>query len=427
MSTRTTLPHAVVLGLDSLPGIQTARILSARGVPVIGIAADLGHAFCRTRCCERILPGDPTTGSMIDTLVALGSELEVKAVLVPCEDNSVLEVSRQRARLDELFEVSLPPAEVVDLLIDKVAFYEFAIGQRLPVAPTFILRCREQAIEAAQRLPYPAVLKPPHRTEAWVAYTPAKAVKVSSPEELLAQYDSAARHVDVLIAQKWIAGGDENLYSCNSYYDAANQARVSFTARKLRQWPPRTGISALGEECRNDEVVALTHQLFQSVPYQGLAYLEVKRDDDDGRYYIVEPNIGRPTGRSAIAEAGGVELVYTMYCDAAGLPLPANRTQHYKGVKWIYLRHDLQSAFYYWSQGELTLRDWWRSLQGPKAFAIFSWRDPLPFLLDCLHPLLRAFTRAGRKSRDYSTPPSGSEGGRPGSIPEQALLQQDLR
>lgn len=71
----------------------------------------------------------------------------------------------------------------------------------------------------------------------------------------------------------------------------------------------------------------------------------MKRDPETGRQYAIEANVGRPTGRSAIAEAGGVELLHTMYCDVAGLPLPNGRTQTYKGTKWIDVRHDLQSAF----------------------------------------------------------------------------------
>nr|NIP28096.1 carboxylate--amine ligase [Phycisphaerae bacterium]NIU27426.1 carboxylate--amine ligase [candidate division KSB1 bacterium]NIV01945.1 carboxylate--amine ligase [Phycisphaerae bacterium]NIV70689.1 carboxylate--amine ligase [Phycisphaerae bacterium]NIX31909.1 carboxylate--amine ligase [Phycisphaerae bacterium] len=120
--------------------------------------------------------------------------------------------------------------------------------------------------------------------------------------------------------------------------------------------------------------------LFKSVNYRGLGYVEIKRDERSGKYFIVEPNIGRPTGRSAIAEAGGVELLYTMYCEAIGWPLPANREQSYKGVKWVHLLRDLQSALYYWRRGELTLTEWWQSLRGPKTYALFSWRDPVPFL-----------------------------------------------
>ena len=108
----------------------------------------------------------------------------------------------------------------------------------------------------------------------------------------------------------------------------------------------------------------------------------MKRDQRTGKHYIIEPNIGRPTGRSAIAEAGGVELLYTKYCDLLALPLPPNREQKYIGTKWIYLRHDAQSALYYWWKGELTLADWWRSIRGRKWDAVFSWNDQAPFWYD---------------------------------------------
>jgi D-aspartate ligase len=85
----------------------------------------------------------------------------------------------------------------------------------------------------------------------------------------------------------------------------------------------------------------------------------MKRDERSGKYFIIEPNIGRPTGRSAIAEAGGVELVYTMYSDALRWPLPENHMQNYGGVKWISMRRDFQSALYHWREGRLTLRGWY--------------------------------------------------------------------
>ena len=46
-------PYAVVVGMDNATatGLQTARILRARGVPVIGIATDPTHWSYRTRVC----------------------------------------------------------------------------------------------------------------------------------------------------------------------------------------------------------------------------------------------------------------------------------------------------------------------------------------------------------------------------------------
>lgn len=229
-------------------------------------------------------------------------------------------------------------------------------------------------------------------------------MQVDTPEEFVAQATAALRHVPGLIAQQWIAGTDTDLYSCNCCYSEDGELLVTFTAKKIRQWPPRTGISSLGEACDAPEVAAMAHALFSAVDYRGLGYFEAKRDPRDGKHYIIEPNIGRPTGRSAIAEAGGVELVYTHYCAAAGLPLPENRTQVPGEVKWIHLRHDLQSAAFYLSKRELSLRGWVRSLRGRKHFAIFDARDPVPFVLDCIHPLRRALTREGRQSANCGRP-----------------------
>ena len=108
----------------------------------------------------------------------------------------------------------------------------------------------------------------------------------------------------------------------------------------------------------------------------------MRRSNLTGKYFIIEPNVGRPTGRSATAEANGVELIYTMYCDALGWPLPANREQKEGEVKWIYLRRDIQSAFLSWRHKELTLRKWWQSIRGPKWDAVFSWTDQAPFWYD---------------------------------------------
>jgi predicted ATP-grasp superfamily ATP-dependent carboligase len=116
----------------------------------------------------------------------------------------------------------------------------------------------------------------------------------------------------------------------------------------------------------------------------------MKRDSRTGAMMIIEPNVGRPTGRSAIAEGGGVELVYTAYCDAAGLPLPAARTQQYVGTTWLDVRRDMQAAAVGMRRGELTPREWLTSLRGPRTHAIWSSRDPRPFATDLANVVVSA-------------------------------------
>jgi len=376
--------YAIVIGLDCITGLQTARILAHRGVPVIAIAKNPHHFACRTRVCEQMLFADTTSDQFIETLETLGPELKQKAVLYPCTDMSVLLISRNRQQISKWYHVVLPESEVVEMLMDKIDFLTYAQKEGLPIPGTFFLHSRSDVEKAAEQLNFPCILKPPIKTPEWEKNIEAKVYKAADAEELLTLYDRCSKWAEVLMVQDWIEGKDSTLYSCNCYFNAKAEPVVTFIARKLRQWPPETGTSCLGEECRNDTVLWETIRLFQKVGYRGLGYVEMKRDERTGKHYIIEPNIGRPTGRSAIAEAGGVELLYAQYCDIVGFPLPINLEQKFTGVKWIYLRRDLQSALQYWREGELTLKEWWKSLKGHKFYAVFSWSDPIPFFADFL-------------------------------------------
>lgn len=378
-----------------MTGVQTARILARRGVPVIAIASDPDHYCAKTRVCERIITADTKSEAFIRTLESLGPTLPQKAVLMPCTDMSVLLISRNRKRLQDWYLMSLPDEATVEMLMDKISFITFAQEHGLAIPGTFFLKNRRDAEEAAAQLTYPCILKPPMKTPTWEQNTKEKVFKVESASELLQLYDRCSGWADLLMVQEWVEGTDADLYSCNCYFDANSEPQVTFIARKLRQWPPETGTSCLGEEVRNDEVLEESVRLFRSVGYQGLGYVEMKRDSRTGKHYIIEPNIGRPTGRSAIAEAGGVELVYTMYCDVLQRPLPPNRTQQYKGVKWIHLRRDFQSALYYYRRGDLSLGDWWRSWRGKKGYAILDWKDLAPFWYDWSRAIALTFKGSG--------------------------------
>jgi predicted ATP-grasp superfamily ATP-dependent carboligase len=414
---------AVVVGLDCITGLQSARILARHGVPVVGIARDLGHFACRTRVCERIVQAETDGPGLIDALERLRSELGGPAVLFPCSDGAVLALSRARERVLASHLLVLPDADVVETLVDKVRFLELAARIGLPIPRTFLIRDRAQAREAAEGLAYPAVLKPPYKSPAWQRATKAKAFKVESAAELLALHERYAAVAPVLIAQEWIDGGESELHSCNCYYGRDGRPLATFVARKLRQWPPETGTSSLGEEVRDDAVLAATLQLFDAVGYRGLGYVETKRDARTGRHLVIEPNVGRPTGRAGVAEAGGVELLYTMYCDALGLPLPEARVQRYVGARWIYWRHDFQAALHAWRHGRLSLREWARSWRGRKASAVFSWRDPAPGLADLGRAASLGLRAAGRRLRGGARPAAASAE----AAPERAEAVDPLR
>lgn len=372
-------PAAIVVGLDCLQGLQTARVLAARDIPVIGVAKDPKHFACRTRACQEVVIADTGGDGLVERLVGMATQFTEKPVLFPCQDKNVDVISANRDALAEHYHVVLPPPDVVELLMNKASFYEHAQAHGLPLTPTMLLRELHDAERAAAELDFPVILKPSLRLREWSRHTKEKAFIVSDGPALLREYERHRPWTDVVIAQELIHGPDVNHFTCNAYFGEGGEPLVMFTTQKLRQWPPGTGQACLSREARDDAVVAGTLDVFRSVNYRGLAYLEMKRDERSGRYFIIEPNIGRPTGRAASAEAGGVELLYTMYCDALGLPLPAARTQLYTDVKWMHLVRDLQAAAYHVLRRELGIRDWWRSVRGPRTYGVLSLRDPAPF------------------------------------------------
>ncbi len=395
-------PCAIVIGLDGMNGLQTARLLAQRKVPVIAIARDRGHYACKTNCCKKILFADTKSDEFIRTLENLGPQLEQKAVLFPCEDMGVLLVSRHRQSLEQWYHIALPSADVIEMMVDKMAFYEYAQREGFPIPRTLYIHSRAELEIAVNGLTFPCILKPPtSATKKWELNSKLKAYKVTNADELFAVYGRCQSWAEMLLLQEWVEGPESNLFSCNCYFDAHSEPLVTFVARKLRQWPPLIGESSLGEECRDDVILNETVRLFRSIKHHGLGYLEMKRDERTGRYFIIEPNIGRPTGRSAIAEAGGVELIYTMYCDVLGWELPENRVQKYEGVKWIYLRRDLQSALHHWRRGNLTFRSWWQSMRGRKTDAVFSWTDPAPFCFDLVRAGRLYMIPKERQRRNY--------------------------
>ncbi len=374
--------RAIVIGIDSLQGLQTARILHGHGIEITAIAKDPGHPYCRTRVPTKILSTDTGSDELVSTLSAIDTGGDDPPVLVPCQDQSVAVVSRRRDDLADRFRFNLPPADVVDQLMAKPSFIRHAQQIGLTLPPSLLVADNQDLKRATKEIEPPYVFKPAVRTARWDAKTRRKVYIVDQPDQLRALYATHREDAESFVVQSLIPGDDSTLHSFNGYFDRSGTPLATFTARKLRQWPPGAGSSSSGEEVDDEELRTMALKLFSSVPYRGLAYLETKRDPRTGTHYAIEANVARPTGRSAIAEAGGVELLLTMFNDIVGAPLPAARIQTFTGAKWIDLRHDLQSALVLLRRRETTAREVITSYRGPKAFAIASARDPLPFLAD---------------------------------------------
>ena len=198
---------AVVIGLDTMQGLQTSRLLAGRGIEVHGVLTDGSHPFRRTHSCTSVSVA-PTAAAIPDALAALSRRFDTPAVLYPCQDSAVRTISEHRAELKDGYIVVLPSHDVVTMLMEKSSFHHHAERNGLPVPRSAVLYDRSDAERAANVLTYPCALKPTSRSPEWSRHTNTKAFEVATPDELLATYNAVAGWVESMVVQEWVVGPD---------------------------------------------------------------------------------------------------------------------------------------------------------------------------------------------------------------------------
>ena len=391
MTQAPTSPPAVVIGLDTIVGLQTARVLAAHDVPVIGIADDPTSYCARPRAAGRVIAAPTAGDGLVEALLGLVTALDEAPVLFPCRDPSVLTVSAHRDQLSPA-GVLLPEHTVLESLSDKSTFAAHATAAGLRVPATWAVHDEVTLAEAAGSVPYPAILKPSFRDDRWQDSGRAKGFVVEAAAALERAYRSACASADRFVVQEWIAGPRTGQYTCNALFGRDGAVRGTFVSRKVRQWPLDTGVGSMGVGIVDREIEDLTVRLFTSVGFVGLAYLELKRDPRGGAPVAIEPNVGRPTGRSALADHSGVDLLYGMYREVIGHPLPDIGEQPATTATWVHLRADIQAGLAEVRQGDTSVRRWLRSYRRPLVEAVWSRSDPEPMIRD----VLRSAGVAGR-------------------------------
>ena len=211
-------PAAVIVGLDCITGLQSTRLLTARGIPVVGVVADRRHFSARTRLATSIvtapLRGEPLVDALVSWPPASSSRpcsslartppcwpSRPVAIAWPTAYRFVLARPRRRRAADGQGVVRrarprpglpIPPTPSCA-----------PVGRRgAPRAgPTRACSSLDTRTLPGRRRPGQGILVDRPRPSCWPPMT---------------RYATTA---DALIAQKWIEGAETDLVSVNSYFD----------------------------------------------------------------------------------------------------------------------------------------------------------------------------------------------------------------
>lgn len=392
-------PTAVVLNMF-YTGLGIARSLGERGIPVIGLTARRGIYGNYTRYAKTLFCPDSRTEpeALAEWMVRFGRKLSRRAVVFPTRDDDLYFLDRYRADLEPYFSLVMPDGPALEACLDKWETYLWARRLGVPTPECRMVESEDDARRAAREMPYPCVLKPVSAREwrqpgKWGLVGARKAVFIASPEQLLAEYATVSQAGSRVLLQGMVPGGDELLAIAAGYVDRNSRWVASFNTGKVLQVPRLFGTGCIVQGIEREELFEPTARLLEAMRFSGIAEAEFKWDAERREYQLIEIN-PRPWDQHRLGSACGVDLMYLAYCDHAGLPQPAVERKA-SGQKWIAEDTFCTTALSLLWKGDPELRTLFRLARGRRLYAIWSARDPLPFLAYLFTRLLPGWLRDG--------------------------------
>jgi D-aspartate ligase len=374
--------EAFVLGMNET-GLTAVRCLGRNGISVKGFDIGAKRVAYRSRYCSAaaVCP-DPLEqpDDLVRFLRGQVTDRSRKVVLLPTSDLFFLFLSRHRARLEDRFLMNLPSGDIAESVVNKRGLYELAAAHGAPFPTSYFPGSYEEALAVKDALRYPAFIKP-YWGHQWRRHFGGahKGFKVWSPAEFLGRFREVLASGHPALVQSYITSADDNLFSLSLYVSQAGEVLGAFPRRQVRQYPPNSGTVTLAISERNPELVAGGIHFCRSIGYRGIVGLEYKRDREDGRYKLLDfnPRLMLSDGLTAHC---GINLPLLQYLDLTGqTAAPAGECP--EGVRWLESMADFNAFKEYHARGELGFREWLQSISRARAFALFAWDDPLPFLL----------------------------------------------
>ena len=361
-------------------GIGMIRSLGRLGIPVFIVDDDprgpTSHSQFLTGSFGFDI-ADAEPDAAVDYLIDVGRRFHTRPVLIPTWDEAAVLVSDFADTLEDVFLFPRQPDGLPRTLANKEEMARTARRHGVPTPDVSVPSGIEDVRRFAADATFPVMLKGIYgsRSRQRTGHT---VLVAQDPDQLLQAYQEMEDPTGPnLMLQEYIPGGEDTVWMFDGYFDDDSECLFGITARKLRQTPIHTGSTSLGV-CEDNPVVdATTRRWMKELGYRGILDIGYRYDDRDGTYKVldVNPRIGA-TFRLFVAD-NGMDVVRALYLDLTGQEFDPGRPV--AGRKWISFR-DFDTALKHWRAGNLTPRQYLRSLVGVRETSQLAVDDPAPIL-----------------------------------------------
>lgn len=248
-----------------------------------------------------------------------------KVLLISSNETYAEFISKNREELSKDFYFNYPSIDIIKSLTTKETFYETYKDSILTFPKTVYYDCKKDE-EIKLDFTYPIILKPSNV----VSYNhmdfegKKKIYKIEDEEELkiVIKKIKEAKYKDTLIIQEFIEGNDSHLFDAVVYADRNKKVKlVSFAQIGLQEHASKmVGNAAVLMNGYNTfdgnvkEMVEKIKVFMESIGYMGFAEFDMKYDERDKTFKVLEIN-ARQGRCSYYVSAAGFNLVKIMADD----------------------------------------------------------------------------------------------------------------
>jgi biotin carboxylase len=325
----------LVLDADARSALAAVRSLGGHGLEVHtadrGAESLAGHSRF-SRAYHQLPPPtsapDEYTAAVHELSARLGAEVvfpmtDVSVMLLTAADATAARPGRDAPGTGRSEPaIAAPPHAAYLAMSDKAELVRRARDLGIPVPDSIVARSAAELQAAAREFGYPCVLKPARSRVRLGDRIIGTAVQIAHSAEDIDRFaDNAWLGETACLVQRFIPGRGAGVFTLYG----TNGPVAWFAHQRLREKPPRGGVSVLSESAPVDPGLReLSARLLGDAGWFGPAMVEF-RVDPEGRPWLMEVN-GRFWGSLQLAIDAGVDFPWLLYrlCRGEAVEGPAS-------------------------------------------------------------------------------------------------------
>ena len=216
----------------------------------------------------------------------IGKIINHPTILIPMDDLSAVFVAENAMALRQWYLLPQLSPNVPRQLTNKASLYSLCAGLGIPCARSVAPHCADEVREFVKQTAFPIVVK---AAEQWHLLDSRYNAKVIPTQEALFEFcerTGFGKHSQMIL-QEYIPGED---WIYHGYCNSEINLYVSFTGKKLLDYPPGAGSTALGVSLSNEALQHQSEKLLRAVSYSGIVDMDWRQDKRDGQYKILDCN-----------------------------------------------------------------------------------------------------------------------------------------